>query len=66
MKSKTITRHIVMLSDNEARLIYQALRNLSKQDYPQLDIIGVDKELIEKLKTGFYELIKIRSEGSIK
>jgi len=62
MKSKTITRHIIMLTDNEARLIYQSLRNLSRQDYPELDIIGIDKDLVEKLKTSFYNLIKVRSE----
>lgn len=65
MKSKTITRHIIMLTDNEARLIYQALRNLSRQDYPELDIIGVDKHLVEELKASFYNLIKVRTAGAL-
>ncbi|RKY00742.1 MAG: hypothetical protein DRP54_04970 [Spirochaetes bacterium] len=60
MKAKTITKHVVVLSDNEARLIYLALRHISKEDPESSEVIGLDRKMLEKLVGEFYELLRIR------
>jgi len=60
MKAKTITKHVVVLSDNEARLIYLALRHISKEDPESSEVIGLDRKMLEKLVREFYELLRIR------
>lgn len=61
MKTKTITTHVVMLNNNEARLIYYALRYYEAQE-DALDAVGVNKEKLRKLKDSFYKLVRIRKQ----
>jgi hypothetical protein len=58
MKAKTVTRHIVVLSDYEARLIYHVLRFIEKRyNFEQLDLIGATQEQLIELKESFENII---------
>jgi hypothetical protein len=58
MKARTIKRHVIILDDYEARLIYYVLRQFEKQDYREIDAIGINKEKLQELKECFHGLFK--------
>jgi hypothetical protein len=58
MKARTIKRHVIILDDYEARLIYYVLRQFEKQDYREIDAIGINKEKLRELKECFHDLFK--------
>jgi len=57
MKAKTIKRHVVILDEYEARLIYYVLRHLEKRDFDGIDAVGIDKNRLRELKECFQELL---------
>lgn len=65
MKARTIKRHVIILDDYEARLIYYVLRQFEKQDYREIDAIGINKEKLQELKECFHDLFKFApNQGS--
>jgi hypothetical protein len=61
MKAKTVKRHVIVLDDYEARLIYYVLRHFEGQDFREIDAIGINREKLHELKQSFHELFKERS-----
>jgi len=61
MKAKTVKRHVIVLDDYEARLIYYVLRYFEGQDFREIDAIGINREKLHELKQSFHELFKERS-----
>ena len=55
MKAKTVKRHIITISDTEAKLIYRALMLYEKQN--NFKNYGSKKEVTE-MKECFYNLVK--------
>ena len=63
MKAKTVKRHVIVLDDYEARLIYYVLRYFEGQDFREIDAIGVNRDKLHELKLSFHELFKERSSS---
>jgi hypothetical protein len=61
MKAKTVKRHVIVLDDYEARLIYYVLRYFEGQDFREIDAIGINRDKLHELKQSFHELFKERS-----
>jgi hypothetical protein len=63
MKAKTVKRHVIVLDDYEARLIYYVLRYFEGKDFREIDAIGINREKLHELKQSFHELFKERSDN---
>ena len=55
MKVKTIKRHIIVLDDDEVKILYRALAQLEKQKH---NIGNGNNKKLDKLKESFYKLVK--------
>ncbi|MCK5568628.1 MAG: hypothetical protein KAJ15_02865 [Spirochaetes bacterium] len=55
MKVKTIKRHIITITDTEAKLIYRALMLYEKQN--DFKSYG-SKEIVTEMRECFYDLVK--------
>ncbi len=60
MKAKTVKRHVIVLDDYEARLIYYVLRHFEGKDFREIDAIGINRDKLHELKQSFHELFKER------
>jgi hypothetical protein len=60
MKAKTVKRHVIVLDDYEARLIYYVLRHFEGKDFREIDAIGINRDKLHELKESFHELFKER------